>query len=69
MSDSLEKFWALARRASFHFADDSTKEWGMGSRRESEALAMLDRHPEWWQEVRENWGELWSLPKKYRDQP
>ena len=66
MKDSLEEFWRLARKASFHFADDTTKEWRLGSNAESEALSMLRRNPEWIPEVRDNWGELWSLPKEFR---
>jgi len=65
MSD-INEFWRLARKASFHFADDTTKEWRMGSDAESAAIKLLDEHPEWLPEVRANWGELWPLPERYR---
>lgn len=62
-ADSIEGFWRLARKASFHFADDSTREWSLGRNAESAAIAMLRRNPDWLPEVRENWSELWSLPR------
>ena len=68
MSDSIEDFWRLARKASFHFADDTTKEWHLGSSAEKEACAMLRRNPEWRDEVVEKFSELWRLPDEFKKQ-
>jgi hypothetical protein len=64
---TLDDFWKLARKASFHYADDSGKEWHLGSRAESAALRMLRENPEWIPEVRANWGELWRLPEEFKN--
>ncbi len=54
VSDSIEQFWSLARKASFHYADDSTKEWGLGRDAKSKAISMLRRNPNRLTEIRAN---------------
>lgn len=68
MADSIKEFHRLARKASFHFADDTTREWGLAKDAERGAIAMLRRNPTWIPEVVATWTELWSLPKDIKDQ-
>ena len=42
----LSKFESLGLSASFHFADDSGKEWGIARKEAGEAIALYKQHPE-----------------------
>ena len=54
-----------ARSASFHYADDSCKEWGLADRDKASALAIFDAHPEDEEKLREALdGELWSIGRE-----
>lgn len=58
----IEQFNLAGRKASYHYADDSCREWGLARKREEEALAIFDAHPELQEEMREvALGFLWSL--------
>lgn len=46
MEEILKEFENLGMNASYHYADDSGKEWGLGSKYMDKALAMFDDHPE-----------------------
>lgn len=46
MNDLVEKFKTLAGQASFHYADDSCKEWGQARECEYECRYLWERHPE-----------------------
>ena len=60
--DVVKEFKRLANLASFHYADDSCKEWGQAAERKNEALAIFDAHPELETELRHAAiGELWNL--------
>lgn len=60
--DIIEQFKKHARSASYHFADDTAGEWGLGYKEQSIALQIFDDHPELQSEMREAAkGELWSL--------
>lgn len=61
----LEQFDSFGRTASFHYADDSTSEWGAGKRAENKALELFDTNPELQQEMRVISAHfLWSLSMK-----
>ena len=49
----LEDFKRLGDKASFHFADDSTKEWGLAKVSERSATDLFDAHPELQDEMKE----------------
>lgn len=61
--DTLAEFKKLGMQASYHYADDSTKEWGLGRKNEAAALALFDdAEPELQTAMREiSTGFLWSL--------
>ena len=60
--DTLALFKKHASMASYHYADDSCKEWGLADRDKASALAIFDAHPEDEEMLREAAsGELWSL--------
>lgn len=62
METILEKFAKHARAASYHYADDSCKEWGLAKQQLDAALQLFDGHPELQAEMREAAkDELWSL--------
>lgn len=42
----LAEFDSLGGAASYHYADDSGKEWRAGDRLKAEALALVEAHPE-----------------------
>jgi hypothetical protein len=61
--DLLEKFREDGMQASFHYADDSCKEWGNANRLERECLKVFDNNPELQDEMRviaESF--IWKLP-------
>ena len=61
----LAQFRKGGSTASYHFADDTASEWGLGSKHEKEALRIFDNHPELEEELREiAKGFLWSLNMK-----
>lgn len=65
MNDVLTEFKRLGAKASFHYADDSCKEWDLAYGAEREALRLYDEHPELEDEMREiAGGFLWSLEWK-----
>ena len=64
--DIIKQFVNHASNASYHFADDSTKEWQDGYREQQKALEIFDAHPELEQELRQACKEqIWSL-NQYR---
>jgi len=63
MSDPLENYFSLARKASFHYADDSGKEWDLAGKAKRAALEIFDAHPELHKEMRAI-QTLWSLTKE-----
>lgn len=58
----IEIFKTLGDKASYHYADDSTMEWGQAREFKQLALNLFDACPEYHNEMREiaN-GFLWSL--------
>lgn len=63
MPDLFEKFQALGHKASYHYADDSTKEWVFGDKAKYEALELFDNAtPSLQKQMRDiAKGFLWSL--------
>lgn len=58
----LTEFNELGRLASFHYADDSGREWTQADAAKRQALALFDAHPELQAEMREIAKPfLWSL--------
>ncbi len=59
----LAEYKEHALNASFHYADDSAKEWGMGDKAKAKAMAVYDENPHLQQQIREQAGrnQLWSL--------
>ena len=58
----LEEFKRVGQKASYHFADDSAKEWPLGNQKQKEALALFDQHPKLQADMREIAAKfLWSL--------
>lgn len=49
----IAEFKRLGDKASFHYADDSTKEWHLADKAKVEALAIFDAHPELHEQMRE----------------
>ena len=63
----IELFDELGSKASYHFADDSGREWEQGTTLKRYALKLFDACPELQSEMREKAKEfLWSLQ---RDRP
>ena len=61
----LTEFESLGKSASYHYADDSGKEWGAAKRSERAAMILFHDHPELQEEMKEiARGFLWSLPKE-----
>ena len=61
--DTLTEFKRLGDSASFHFADDSCKEWGLAITDEAKAIAIFKSNPELQAEMTViSKGFLWSLP-------
>ena len=60
----IDEFNKWARKASFHYADDTTKEWHLGDEAKRKALKIFDENPELQGEIRENFRELWSLKRE-----
>ncbi|HLF12078.1 MAG TPA: hypothetical protein VJA26_12765 [Gammaproteobacteria bacterium] len=64
-NEIVEAFKNLGNTASYHYADDSTKEWNLGHKAEDEALAIFDANPNLETELRSvARGFLWSLTSK-----
>ena len=61
--DPMTEYLRLAGKASFHYADDSCKEWDLGNDAKQAALKIFDAHPELHEQMRAN-RELWSLEKE-----
>ena len=53
MNNPIDEFKRLCYKASYHFADDSGKEWGLAYKAKSEALEIFDAHPDLQAEMRE----------------
>lgn len=65
IEEILQDFKQLGETASYHYADDSTKEWDLASRAEQKALEIFDNHPDLEEKFREiALGFLWSLSMK-----
>lgn len=65
MNEVLAKFKQRSSSASFHWADDTCKEWDLAKREQNAALKIFDDNPGLQDEMREiaN-GALWSLSKE-----
>ena len=62
MNDTLIKFKRHASRASYHYADDSCKEWDLAKQDKDAALKLFDDNPDMQAEMRGlAKDELWSL--------
>jgi hypothetical protein len=63
MVDIFEKFQELARKASFHYANDTTKEWSLGDEAKRQAIELFDNaSPNLQKQMREVVrNQLWSL--------
>lgn len=42
----MDDFERLGKKASYHYADDSGKEWGTGNTYRDQALTLFDAHPD-----------------------
>lgn len=61
-NETLDKFQKLGMDASYHFADDTGKEWGIGFELQREAEAIFAANPDLHQQMREISKKfLWSL--------
>ena len=62
MENVLEEFKKLGQKASFHYADDTTKEWSLGDTAKRETLKLFDSYPELQDQMRVIAKDfLWSL--------
>ena len=60
----VEQFEYIGRTASYHYADDSGREWSDGDKLKRVAVAIFEDNPELQAEMREvAKGFLWSLPE------
>jgi hypothetical protein len=60
--NALEEFIALGNLASFHYADDTTKEWGRGDECKRQAIDVYKSHPELHEQMKHAAKEfLWTL--------
>ena len=53
MTNPITKFRRLGEKASYHFADDSGKEWDLAYKAQREAIEVFDAHPESHETMRE----------------
>lgn len=61
----VEQFDYIGRTASYHYADDSGREWNEGDKLKREAIELFKSNPELQTQMREvAKGFLWSLPEK-----
>ena len=66
--DILENFKELGEKASYHYADDTCKEWSLGDKAKSECLEIFDANPDLHNTMRAiAKGFLWSLGFERRD--
>ena len=64
-SEILKQFEKHGNNASYHFADDSTKEWGLAREEEAAALKLFDENEELQPAMRKiSAGFLWSLSRR-----
>ena len=56
----LDEFKRLGNIASYHYADDTSREWAMGAKYKADALALFDANPELQAEMRQC-RFLWSI--------
>ena len=61
MNQITEQFCKLGNEASFHFADDSTSEWGIGSGLKKKAMSLYWNNPALQDEMETHADFLWSL--------
>lgn len=62
MQTILDEFDTLGRSASFHFADDTGREWHQGNMDKASAMALYRAHPEGREQMKVIAKEfLWSL--------
>ena len=65
MNEILIKFKRHSSRASYHYADDSCKEWNLAKQDKEAALKIFDENQNLQNEMREiAKDELWSLSKE-----
>ncbi len=63
----LTMFESLGLSASFHFADDSGKEWSMAHKEQSEAITLYKQHPGLQERMMELSKQfLWSLKSELK---
>ena len=66
--DTLERFKELGEKASYHYADDSGKEWSLGNKAKLECLEIYDANPDLHNTMRAiAKGFLWSLKFARKD--
>ena len=66
--DILENFKELGEKASYHYADDSGKEWSLGNKAKLECLEIFDANPDLHNTMRAiAKGFLWSLGFERKD--
>ena len=59
---TLRAFESHANSASFHYADDSGKEWGSARSRKRQAMALYESHPDLREHMRPiGERQLWAL--------
>ena len=59
--DIIEKFLKAGRDASYHYADDSGREWQTGNKFKNVAMGLYDAHPDMQKEMLKKADFLWSL--------
>lgn len=60
----IDHYKSLARSASYHYADDSGKEWDQAREYEQKALDLFYAYPQMERKLRAaHKGNLWSLPE------
>lgn len=61
-SEILDKFYTLGNNASYYYADDNCKEWGLAKQLEKQAVGLYNDHPELREQMERIAKEfLWSL--------
>ena len=65
MNTLIELFKKHAKQASFHYADDTCKEWNLAREEKKMALKIFDENPELQTELRElAKNELWRINRE-----
>ncbi len=65
----VDEFVRLGNLASYHFADDSGKEWSDGFAAKAEAMKIYHAHPDLQAEMEKHAQFLWSLKLELEMRP